>query len=135
MSEAEADTFCISAEERASLIRIDDAKVNLMPRSADAMWFKLVNVPLDNRTADYPHGDNVQTVERWVPPDNFAGVSSAMWNTIIDEIDAGLPNGRRYSDANNATERAAWQVVVKHIERTEKQARAIINVWVKTRCC
>jgi hypothetical protein len=102
-----------------------------MPRSAEAMWFRLVGVPLGNGTADYPGGDNVQTVERWDPPDNFAGVGSAVWNTIIDEIDAGLPNGQRYSNANNATDRAVWKVVVQHLDRTENQARAIINTWVK----
>lgn len=91
----------------------------------------MVGVPLDNGTETYPYGDNIQTVERWEPPDNFAGVSIATWNAIIDEIDAGLPNGRRYSNANNATDRAAWQLVVRHIDRTEKQARAIINTWVE----
>jgi hypothetical protein len=131
MSEAEADAFGITKEESESLIRLDDAKVNLMPRCADAMWFKLIGVALHNGTDAYPKGDNIQTVERWTPPNNFAGVPSSVWTTIIDEIDAGLPDGRRYSNANSATERAAWKVVVKHLPRTEKQARAIINTWVK----
>jgi hypothetical protein len=131
MSEAEASTFGIDEKDRAGLVRVDDAKVNLTVRSAEAMWFKLVGLPLGNGTADYPMGDVVQTVERWEPPDNFAGLGNAICNTIIDEIDAGLLNGRRYSDANNATERAAWKVIVKRLERTEKQARAMIKAWVK----
>jgi len=130
MTEAEADTFGISVQERKSLLRIDDAKVNLTPRSADAMWFKLLGVSLGNQTADYPNGDNVQTVERWFPPDNF-NVSTATLNVIIDEIDKGLESGQRYSNANNATDRAAWKVITKHLDRTEKQARAMINTWVK----
>jgi hypothetical protein len=124
-------TFDLSKEERVGLIRLDDAKVNLMPRSAEVMWFQLIGVELGNGTAEYPSGDNVQTVERWEPPDNFAGVSSAVWNTIIDEIDAGLPDGVRYSDAARATERAAWRVVVKHLDRTEAQAKQIIATWVR----
>ena len=130
MTEAEADTFGILAQERGSLIRIDDAKVNLKPRSADAMWFKLIGVPLGNQTTDYPNGDNVQTVERWTPPDNF-NVSTTILNAIIDDIDKGLENGQRYSDANKATDRAVWKVIVKHLDRTEKQAREMIRIWVK----
>jgi AAA domain len=129
MSKDEAEMFGLT--DRESLVRVDDAKVNLTPRSPDAMWFRLVGVPIGNGTPEYPNGDNVQTVERWDPPDNFANVTDAIWNTIIDEIDLGLPNGRRYTNASHATDRAAWKVVVKHLDRTEKQARAIINTWVK----
>jgi hypothetical protein len=60
----------------------------------------------------------VQTVERWDPPDNFAGVGGATWNTIIDEIDAGMPNGQRFSSANNTTDRAHWQRIRASSRRT-----------------
>jgi hypothetical protein len=69
----------------------------------------------------------VRTVERWDPPDNFAGVGGATWNTIIDEFDAGMPNGQRFSGANNTTDRAGWRVVVRDLDRHEKQARAVIT--------
>jgi hypothetical protein len=43
-----------------------------------------------------------------------------------------MPNGQRYSSAAPAKDRAAWQVVVKHApDKTEKQARQIINTWLK----
>jgi hypothetical protein len=54
-----------------------------------------------------------------------------VWNTIIDEIDAGMPNGVRYSNAARAQDRAAWPVVVKHLARTEAQAKQIIATWVR----
>jgi hypothetical protein len=104
MTEADAATLGVSQEDRQALVRVDDAKINLVPRSGDAMWFKLVGVALENGTMDYPNGDNVHTVELWIPPTNFAGVATATWNAIIDEIDAGLPSGQRYSSANNATD-------------------------------
>jgi hypothetical protein len=131
MTEQEGELFGVPATERKSLVRVDDAKINLAPRSAEAMSFKIIGVPLGNGNPAYPNGDNVQTAERWAPPDIFAGVTAAMWNTIIDEISAGLPDGRRYTNANNATDRAGWKIVAKHIDRTEAQARAIINIWVK----
>jgi hypothetical protein len=131
MSDGDAATMGIPPENQQTLIRVDDAKINLTRRAGDAMWFKLIGVLLDNGTPDYPHGDNVQTVERWTPPDNFAGVTTDTWNAIIDEIDKGMENGQRYSDAPAATDRAAWAVVTKHIDRTKEQARAIIKTWVE----
>jgi RecA-family ATPase len=69
MQKEEADRLCISDDERASLVRVDYGKVNLVRRSPDAHWFRLIGVPLGNRTETYPHGDEVQTVVRWTPPD------------------------------------------------------------------
>jgi AAA domain len=131
MSTDEAQLFGLDEHERSHLVRIDNGKVNITPPAAGATWFRLVGVELGNGNDLYPHGDEVQTVEPWDPPDNFAGVSSATWNVIIDEIDAGLPSGSRYTDANNATDRAAWRVIVKHLDRTERQARQIVGTWVK----
>jgi hypothetical protein len=73
----------------------------------------------------------VQTIERWIAPDLFGDLSSAILNTILDEIDQGLPGGELYSDHPKATDRAAWHVVAKHVDRNEPQARQIIKEWVK----
>jgi hypothetical protein len=132
ISPEEAETYGLNDQERRALIRVDDAKINLTVKNASAMWFQLIGVALGNRTALYPSGDEVQTAVRWYPPDAFAGIGSAAWGAIIDDIDAGLSNGQRFSNAGHATDRAAWYVVVKHLpDRTEKQARSIVNTWVK----
>jgi hypothetical protein len=60
----------------------------------------------------YPNGDEVQTVELWKPPDTWSDLSIDLLNRILTAIDAGLPNGNRYSDAPNVIDRAAWKVVV-----------------------
>ena len=136
MTADEAKLFGVSNADRTALIRVDDAKVNLTPRSADAMWFKLVGVSLGNTEVDpiYQHGDVVQTVERWFPPDLMAGITIAIAAIILDAIDAGLPNGDRYSDHNAATKRAAWKVVKEHVpDKTDEQAREIVRTWVKNK--
>ena len=133
MSQAEGETFGLSAEDRLSLIRLDSGKVNLLRRSANARWFRFIGVPIGNATELYPKGDEIQTVEHWTAPDLFKGLSGAALNAILDEIDQGLPGGALYSDHGKAApDRAAWQVITKHVDRTETQARQMIKDWAKT---
>lgn len=132
MTEDEAKTFGISPEARGLHVRLDSAKVNLAPPSQDATWFTLANVPLKNATATYPGGDQVQTVELWNPPKTWADVSAVQLNAALTDIDAGMPNGQRYSDAASARDRGAWLVVQRHCpSKTEAQCREIIKTWVR----
>lgn len=132
MTDAEGDTFGIPAEERRLYVRLDSSKVNIAPPSGEATWFKLIGVRLDNGTEDYPNGDEVQTVVPWSPPKTWDGISGAQLNAALDEIEAGLSDGQRYSDAPKAAARAAWPVVQRHCpNRTEPQCRDIVRTWVK----
>jgi AAA domain len=132
MSEDEAKLFSVGENERRRLIRMDSGKVNIAPRAAAATWFKIVGVRLGNRTRDYSHGDEVQTVEPWEPPDLWKGLSTVTLNLILTEIEQGMPNGRLFSDHPQAIDRAAWQVVQKYLPNlTAAQAREIIRTWVK----
>jgi hypothetical protein len=91
---------------------MDSGKVNIAPPMAEAKWFRLVGVPLGNASDLYPNGDEVQTVEPWTPPDAWAGLSSQLLNQILTDIDAGLPDGNRYTDTANAKDnRLAWRVI------------------------
>ena len=72
-------------------------------------------------------------MEAWVPPDAWAGTSTPELNVILTEIDAGLPNGQRFSSAPNARERAAWKVIKRHYpEKNEGECREIIRAWAKS---
>ena len=132
MTEAEAQTFGIEISQRKLFVRLDKAKVNIEPPAEKASWFKLVGVQLGNATEIYPNGDSVQTVEPWMPPELWADISTVTLNAALTEIDAGLPNGQRYSDAGAARDRAAWAVVQKHCpNKSDAQCREIIQTWVK----
>jgi hypothetical protein len=132
MSEDEAKAFGISETDRRAYVRLDPSKVNIAPRAQQAKWFKLVGVRLGNGTAEYPKGDEVQTVEVWTPPDTWADLPIATINVILSEIDRGLDNGQRYSNAANAKERAAWKAVQRHCpDKSEAQCREIVRTWVK----
>jgi hypothetical protein len=133
MNGEEAERLGISEDERRAYIRLDSAKVNLAPPAGKATWFKLVGVRLDNGNGGYPAGDEVQTVAAWKPPETWADTSDATLNLILNDIQAGLPNGQRYSDAGAAKNRAAWWVVRNHYPgKPEAQCRDIINTWVKS---
>lgn len=133
MAPEEAQTFGIGEPERRRLIRMDSGKVNIAPPLDAAKWFRLVGVPLGNGTDLYPHGDEVQTVECWTPPDAWQGISNHLANLILTEIDAGMAEGVRYSSVKQATDRAAWRVVLKHApDKTEAQARIVVKQWLKS---
>jgi AAA domain len=133
MTTDEAKTFSISDDDRHTFIRLDSAKVNITRHARKAKWFRIIGVPLGNGNERYPNGDEVQTVEPWEPPDLWADLSDSTLNRILDDIDAGMPDGRRYSGAPAAKTRAAWPIVQKHIpDRTEQQAREMISTWLKT---
>jgi len=133
MTPEEAQAYGISEAERRLLVRVDSGKVNIAPPMSEAKWFRLVGVNLGNATDLYPSGDDVQTVEPWAPPETFAGLSSVLLNEILTDIEAGLPDGTRYTDGPNATARAAWRVIVKHCPgKSEAMAKKIIKLWVES---
>jgi hypothetical protein len=133
MTEKEAEKYGIGERERLLYIRHDSAKTNLAPPSRDTQWFELIGVNLGNGTDAYPNGDNVQTVERRFPPDIWAGLSEALANEILDKIDAGLPNGQRYSDQPQAEPvRQAWRLVHDATDGdAEGACREVIETWKK----
>jgi AAA domain len=130
MSKEEADLLGVPVNDRASLIRLDSAKVNLVRHSLTPRWFRLVGVSIGNGTELYPNGDEIQVIERWYPPDHFKGVGDDIWNLILDDIDAGTADGGKYSDHGKAKkERQAWRVVARHTGKTESQCKLIIKTW------
>lgn len=132
MAEDEAKTFGIPIEQCRLYVRLDSGKVNIAPPSGKAIWFKLIGVQLDNGNDIYPAGDNVQTVERWNPPETWGGLSTVQLNAALTDIAAGLENGQRYTEGNKTTARSAWPIVQRHCpDRTEAQCREIIKTWVK----
>jgi hypothetical protein len=133
MTPEEAQTFGVREEDRRAFVRMDSAKVNLAPSIRKAMWFKLIGIRLGNGAGIYPHGDEVQTIEPWTPPDAWSDLSHPTLNGILNSIAKGLGDGRLYSNEGPAKERAAWRVIVEHApQKTEQQAREIIRTWIKT---
>lgn len=139
MNEQDAQTLGATEEERRFLIRLDDAKANLAPRAGRAQWFKLIGVNLDNGTAEYPNGDNVQVCTAWTPPDPAEGMTVPLANEILDAIKAGITSidgsSEPFSASQRARERwagvAVMEVLQRYgIEKGEAQAAAILKNWM-----
>jgi hypothetical protein len=132
MTKDEAEKFGIGEDHRWAYVRMDKAKVNIVPPSRQAKWFKLIGVEIGNSNEMYPHGDEVQVVDRWIPPDAMDVINDFQTDEILNKIDKGLSDGRRYTHAASAKTRAAWKAVLDVVpELKEKQAREIINIWVR----
>jgi hypothetical protein len=68
ITEKEAAEFIIPSSERFRYFKLVDAKSNLAPRAVNSPLYKLHSVDLQNAEPPiYPHGDNVQAVERVSP--------------------------------------------------------------------
>jgi hypothetical protein len=131
MSKDEAANLSVSEEDRRLLRRVDSAKVNLARPTIDADWFKLVGVPLGNKTERYPSGDHVQTVEVWTPPALFSDLPVTVIWKILDQIEAGFPDGQRYSNAPNAKTLAVWKVISEHVPaKSDAACRKVIAQWL-----
>ncbi|MBR0907609.1 AAA family ATPase [Bradyrhizobium liaoningense] len=133
MSEEEAKRYDVPEEQRRQYVRYDRAKVNLTAVGGRETWFKLIGVRIGNETDMYPSGDEVQTVEVWSPPSLWANLPDARLNSMLTEIDRGLPDGTFYTAGPNASTRAAWQVVIRHAPaKSEQEARKIIQTWLRS---
>ena len=135
MSDEEAEGFGIKDRDRKAYVRLDSAKVNIIPGAMDASWFKLVSVNLGNADEIYTDGDDVQAIECWTPPETFADTDADLINAILDDIEKGTEDGRRYSNAGAAgQERQAWRVVQIHCPtKREVQCRDMVRHWLKTK--
>lgn len=125
MSAAEAERFGIPEDERKTYVRVDPAKVNIVPHARATQWFRLVNVEIGN-------GDSVQAIEPWQPPQLMEGLDDEAVDRVLEEIKRGLVDGDRYSSAPSAKSRC----VSKAFERAgapkpAADARLIVNDWVK----
>jgi hypothetical protein len=122
MSEREAGNFGIEAEDRRFYVRADNAKLNLAPPPASAVWLRLHNVHL-------PNGDHVQAAARWEPPSPWDGIPMALVVAMLDRIASGRGDGVLWSPRKEAKEGWAGQVIIDEAGKTPEQAASILRGW------
>jgi hypothetical protein len=132
MSADEAGKLGIAEDQRRLYVRVDDAKNNMAPPGR-AQWIKLESVSLGNGDDEYPAGDSVQVATRWDPPSAWDGMLAETEAAAVARIDAGMSDGERYSGRIQDGERWAGRVLVEQFDKTEAQARELIEAWLKTK--
>ena len=87
-------------------------------------------VPVHEISAE-PAADVIQAVDAA----HLAGMASSAIpavNRILDVIEAGLRDGRRFSVAPQAKDRAAWRVVQGQVPAlSDNEAQAVIDTWLQ----
>jgi hypothetical protein len=134
MTPQEAKKLDVEAETRRKYFRLDSAKVNITPHAEDAKWFRLVGIPIGNRTEKYPAGDNVQTIEVWNAPQVEDLVPEGVKREIMKVLDEGFTDfggSGRYSLKPQAGH-AAWMVVRDVAKVGAEIAKTAIKTWVET---
>lgn len=130
MSAEEAERVGVPEEERRLYVRVDDAKSNMAPPLGKTEWLRLVGVALGNGNEVYAAGDNVQVATAWSLPDAWEGVGE-LEAVLLAAIDAGTPDGERYSIRSQDKARWAGDILMERAGKSIEQAKVILAAWEK----
>ncbi|CAB4142356.1 Archaeal primase DnaG/twinkle, TOPRIM domain [uncultured Caudovirales phage] len=132
MTEGEAERFQVEAHERTLHVRLEDAKANLAPPAASAVWYKLVSVSLGNPSPEYPNGDHVQSVEVWTPKAP-AKVGNAAERAVLERIEAGVSGNPEHPfspSLNSKGKRSIRDLIVSVTGAEPGAARRLMERWL-----
>jgi hypothetical protein len=134
MTGDDANLVGIDPAERHLYVRYDDAKANQSLKTNTARWFRKESITLDNQTDDCP-ADIVGALVPWFPPDAFDGLSAHQITTILDRIERGMDDGRRFtaSTKGGSKDSGRWAgcVVMDVSGTTEALAKKVVATWIK----
>ena len=112
MSANEAKTFGITEIDRKQFVRVDSGKVNVTKAAGEAKWFRIVGVRLAMPLTFIPMAMRFRPSNHGSHPRIWSDFGIDLLNQALTQIDAGLPDGNRYSDSpHTREERAAWRVI------------------------
>jgi hypothetical protein len=84
-------------------------------------------VPLHVVSADLPPAAETQPID----PSHLAGLSPTA-NAILELINAGTADGRRYTATPPIQDRSAWRIVQRNIPTlTDQEAQSVIDTWLQ----
>lgn len=106
MTAEEAQKNGVLPSDRSSYFRTVSSKANLVARSDDNIWYRLLGISLPNAQLPwYPNGDNVQTVTRVMLPlvhTVAAPIEASVRKAILETVDGGkIIDGKRYPYSPN----------------------------------
>lgn len=133
MAADEAEQWGIEAEDRRRYFRAYDDKPNRAPPASKSDWYYLASVDLGNGAAG-GHGDNIQVVLPWSPPDAFTGLT---WEHLRD-VQAKVSAAPYRADpqagdwAGEAVAEVLGLDVTDRKARDAKRVKALLRTWLET---
>lgn len=130
MTKTEAQEIGVEEKERFSFFRIDNGKANLMPRGGDAVWRKMVSVPLGNRVDAME--DHVGVPTQWQKPDALAGLKDHHRQAVVAAVRAG--EWRDDIRAGNWVGLAVAGAMGLDLDDPKDKAtvKTLVRMWTKT---
>ncbi|RVJ00932.1 AAA family ATPase [Sinorhizobium medicae] len=129
MTPEQAEFFGVKDEDlRRSLVRLDNAKANYLPKNSETDWFRFESIEIGNGNDENPEGDSAGVLVSWTPPGLFAGISNHKIGIALDRIAAGLEDGRLFTFHKQA-KRWAGLVLVEEFGWTEEMAQRGLKAW------
>lgn len=132
MTAEDAEMLGVDQAERHLYVRYDDAKANQSLKTNTARWFQKVGVTLSNATEDRP-GDEVGALVPWTPPDVFDGLTTHTIGVILNQVEAGLSDGSRYTltTRGGSKDSGRWVgcLLMDTAGLTEAAAKKVVAVW------
>jgi hypothetical protein len=120
MTEEEAEALQIPKEQRASFIRIDNAKANYTPLG-EVAWYQLQGQTI-------PNGEQVAAALPWTPPDRIAALTGEMKVEILRlMLEAGPERCRTHHHSNDYAPR--W--IAPQIGCDEKLVKQYLDACIK----
>jgi len=119
----------LGVDERRRYFRVVNGKANLFLPPDEAVWRKLVTVPLGNGGADYP-GDEIQVAATWSAPKATDGISSSQVAEVIARLGEG--EYRADSQANAWAGHVVADVLGLDLERPAERAKvkSLLRTWI-----
>jgi len=126
----EAEKLGVSEQEAIGIFRVDDAKNNLSPPAANAVYRRMASTELSN-------GDHVGVTTAFAMPDLFDGLTGDHVMTAqrliaaAEESDEPMRKSGQASDwAGNAVAEALG--INTDIPAQKARAAAVLKMWIKT---
>jgi hypothetical protein len=133
MGKETAEEFRVPECERKRYFSVYDDKNNKAPPELRPEWYEFVSVGLGNGDDTGPE-DSIGAVQRWQPPDTFAGVSGRQLRHIQNLVNARPADARKHPSSRQWVGKLVAHVLGRNLDETgEKRViEKMITTWLST---
>lgn len=133
MSKEDAQGMRIAECDRKRFFSVYDDKNNKAPAAAGAEWYQFVGVGLGNGDETGPE-DNIGALQRWTPPNTFAGVTAYQLFRIQEFVASDPDKARYHSSATYWVGKMVARVLDRDVlDKGEAAAiKRMVDTWIST---